>query len=218
MSTAVPVEGEKPHGPRPPKRARTRVRLLKAAKEIFEEKGFLETRISDIAERAGVSHGLLYHYFESKQEIFRELAAAVDEELIQPMNLIVDRSSGATPSERLRAAIRLHFESYRDEARMMGVIEQASRYDEQVHAARAKLHKRESDRVAHAIGQLQRRGLADPRLDPPIAAEALGSMTWRFAERWLVQGALEGDFDIAVEQLTMLFMNALQLTDENRTT
>src|SRR5438270_11126105 len=80
MSTAE-VEGEKPNGPRSRKGVLTRARLVDAAKEIFEENGFLEARISDIAERARLSHGSFYHYFESKEEIFREVAEAQEDRL-----------------------------------------------------------------------------------------------------------------------------------------
>jgi TetR/AcrR family transcriptional regulator, fatty acid metabolism regulator protein len=50
--------------------------LLDAAARVFATKGFHATRVGDIAEEAGVAHGLLYHYFRSKEEvletIFRE--------------------------------------------------------------------------------------------------------------------------------------------------
>ena len=65
---------EAQNGPRSRKGEQTRARLLDAAKEIFEDNGFLEARISDIAERAGLSHGAFYHYFDSKEQIFREIA------------------------------------------------------------------------------------------------------------------------------------------------
>ena len=48
--------------------------------------------------------------------------------------------------------------------------------------------RRARPRWPSSIRQLQRRGLADPELDPVIAAAALGSMTSRFAEFWLAQG------------------------------
>ena len=67
------------NGPRSRKGEQTRARLLDAAKEIFEENGFLEARISDIAERAGLSHGAFYHYFDSKEQIFREIAEMLDD-------------------------------------------------------------------------------------------------------------------------------------------
>ena len=214
MSSAAtaPVESEKPNGPRSRKGARTRARLLDAAKEIFEENGFLDARISDIAERAGLSHGSFYHYFDSKDEIFREVAAALDEELSAPLGTVIRAPSRTvTPQERIREAIRRYLASYRNEARLMGVIEQVSRYDDHVNGMRFARHKQYSEQVADSIRQLQQRGRADPTLDPTIAAAALGAMTSRFAEMWLVQGFVDCNFDDAVEQLTKIFVNTLQL-------
>ena len=61
--------------------------ILDAAIRVFAHKGFHTSRVGDIAEEAGVAHGLLYHYFSSKDEvldtIFREtwsdLLAAITE-------------------------------------------------------------------------------------------------------------------------------------------
>ena len=186
------VATDKPNGPRSAKGAETGARLLAAAKAIFEENGFLDARISDIAERAGLSHGSFYHYFESKDEVFREVAETVEDQLSAPLgSVILDPASEATPAERIGQAIRLHLESYRQEARIMGVIEQVSRYDPQVRAARFKRHRFYGEQVEESIRRLQRHGLVDSNLDPVIAAAALGSMTTRFPELWLVEGSLE---------------------------
>jgi AcrR family transcriptional regulator len=211
----LPVDDEAPQGPRSRKGVRTRARLLDAAKQIFEESGFLDARISDIAERAGLSHGSFYHYFDSKEQVFREVAESVDERLSEPMNSVVfPPPSSGTPRDRLRAAIRQHLEAYRDEAEIMGVIEQVSRYDEHVHARRKVRYEQYRDQMANSIRQLQRRGMADRSLDPLIAASALGSMTLRFAETWFVEGSLECTLDEGADQLTILFANALQLKDK----
>lgn len=211
MSLAVPAEADKPNGPRSRKGVRTRGRLLDAAKQIFEESGFLDARISDIAERAGLSHGSFYHYFESKEEIFREIAETVDERLSAPLSaVILDRSSHATPRDRIYEGMRRYFESYREEARIMGVIEQVSRYDEQVGALRRARHHHYTKQMTQSIRQLQRHGLADPSIKPAIVAAALASMTIRFAEAWLVESAVDCTFDDAVEQLTLLFVNAMK--------
>src|ERR1700692_863228 len=85
VSTPPSLTGEKPSGPRSRKGVETRARLVSAAKEVFERDGFLEARISDIAERAGLSHGSFYHYFESKEEVFREVAEAVEGQLSAPL-------------------------------------------------------------------------------------------------------------------------------------
>ena len=211
MPTPSPVS-EKPNGPRSRKGVETRARLVAAAKEIFERDGFLDARISDIAERAGLSHGSFYHYFESKEEVFREVAAEVDELLSAPLsNVILDPSSPASPYERIHEAIRRHLEAYRNEARIMRVIEQVSRFDDEVRALRADLHRRYSAQVTESIAQLQRRGLVDQRLDPKIASAALGSMTYRYPEMWFVEGLLDCGFDEGVDQLVLLFVNALRL-------
>ena len=43
--------------------------ILDAAAGVFARKGFHTSRVGDIAEEAGVAHGLLYHYFSSKDEV-----------------------------------------------------------------------------------------------------------------------------------------------------
>jgi AcrR family transcriptional regulator len=214
VSAAAPLENERPGGPRSRKGAATRARILEAAKQVFEENGFLDTRISDIAQRAGLSHGSFYHYFDSKEQIFREVAEALEDRLSAPVgNIILDSSSRATPRDRIREGNRRYLESYRDEARIMGVIEQVSRYDHHIGSMRLSHQKHTSAQVADSIRQLQRHGLADPTLDPEIAAIALGGMVTRFAEQWLVQGFPDSELDDVVEQITTLFVNALGVPD-----
>src|SRR5438445_6033 len=56
------------------KHARPR-ELLAAAMALFVEKGFAATRPEEIAERAGVSKGTLYLYFDGKERLFTDLIA-----------------------------------------------------------------------------------------------------------------------------------------------
>jgi AcrR family transcriptional regulator len=207
------AEPPKTSGPRSSKGVRTRERLVEAAKEIFEEHGFLEARISDIAERAGQAHGSFYYYFDSKEEVFREVAAAIDERLFAPLEDVIKAQSKLPPQQRVREAMRRHFESYRKEARMMGLIEHVSRYDPEVNAMRLARHKRYTEQVAETIRQLQRRKVADPKLDPMLTAAALGALTYRFAEMWLVHGAIDATPEQAIDQLTRIFTNSLRLKE-----
>ena len=201
--------------PRSRKGAASRARLIHAAKRVFERDGFLNARIVDIAETAGLQHGSFYHYFESKEQIFREVAEAQEERLTAPPR---DQRHAATaddsPRERIRKANRRYLERYRDEARIMGVIEQVSRYDEHVNAARMATQRHFAERAEKTIRQLQAEGLADKKVNPTMAADALGAMVARFAELWLVQGYRKYRFDEAVEQLTVLWANALGLPDD----
>jgi AcrR family transcriptional regulator len=51
----------------------TREQILSGALRVFSHRGYAATRVSDIAKACGLSHGLLYYYFQSKDEIFTEL-------------------------------------------------------------------------------------------------------------------------------------------------
>lgn len=96
----------------------------------------------------------------------------------------------------------------------MGVIEQVSRFDDELRAFRFERHRVSSAQIADSIRQLQRHGLADERLNPTVAAAGLGAMSYRFPEMWFVQGLVDCEFDEGVEQLTRLFVNALGLPAE----
>ena len=50
-----------------------RRQILDAAIRVFARQGFHATRVSDIADEAGVAYGLVYHYFSSKDEVLNEL-------------------------------------------------------------------------------------------------------------------------------------------------
>jgi AcrR family transcriptional regulator len=50
-----------------------RAEVLQAALEVFGEMGFERATLQDVAERAGVTKGALYHYFDSKDELFLAL-------------------------------------------------------------------------------------------------------------------------------------------------
>lgn len=51
-------------------REERREQILKAALKVFSRRGLAATKINDIAKEASLSHGLVYHYFNSKDEIF----------------------------------------------------------------------------------------------------------------------------------------------------
>lgn len=195
----------------------TRARLIEAAKEVFEDEGFLDARISDITERAGLSYGAFYHYFDSKEEVFREVAVKVDERLSAPMDSVILASSDLSPEQRIRDSLSVHLASYRAEARIMGVIEQVSRYDDEVAAVRFARHQEYNKRIGDSIKELQQHGLADSELHPQLVAAILGGMTQRFAEMWLVQGIVKPTVNEAVDQLTLVFVNALGLRSASAT-
>lgn len=52
---------------------RRRQEIIYAALELFVNKGYASTKVTDIAKRANMSTGLLFHYFESKEKLYEEL-------------------------------------------------------------------------------------------------------------------------------------------------
>jgi AcrR family transcriptional regulator len=194
--------------PRSAKGRRTRAKLIKAAKEVFERDGFLNARIADISETAGMSHGSFYHYFESKEQVFRELAGA------QEVSVLDMHEAGApadqSPVDRIRAGNRRYLESYKREARLMRVIEEVSRYDDDVLVIRVQRQQEFAQKLQASIIRLQKEGLADKSIDPHYAANALGGMVAKFAEMWFGQNG-RYSMDKAVDQLTLLWANALGL-------
>lgn len=59
------------------KGSRTRASLLEAAREVFEQKGYFGTSVSEIGRRCGVSQGTFYQYFSNKEQVFRELTDTI---------------------------------------------------------------------------------------------------------------------------------------------
>jgi AcrR family transcriptional regulator len=221
MAKAPVTAKDKPGDPLAPRSAkgrRTRARLVMAAKEIFTEDGFLDARISDIVERAGLSHGSFYHYFDSKEQIFREVAELQEIALFHHRSAAEDASQKASPIERIRRANRSYLEWYRDEARWMRVVEQMSRVDAEVNAVRVVHQHGYVARTQQAIERLQQEGLVDPAVDPAFAGDALGAMVSRIAELWLVQGWEMYEIEHVVDQLTLLWVNAIGLRTPKLTT
>ncbi|HXX89350.1 MAG TPA: TetR/AcrR family transcriptional regulator [Acidimicrobiales bacterium] len=202
---------------------------MSAAKCVFERDGFLDARISDIADEAGVSYGSFYHYFTSKDEVFREVARAQEAQLDAQLDVRADEQSDAQPTgvaepdgaarmraaadlrDRLSSSIRSYLVEYRAEAKIMGVIEQVSRFDMQVYRLRFERLERFSVSLAESIRRAQRLGAVDPALDPVIVAHVLTATITRFAEALFVQGQFRCPFEEGVVQLTALCCNALRL-------
>jgi len=182
-----------------------------AGKKVFERDGFLPARVADIAAEAGVSHGSFYHYFDSKESIFRVIAEAVEVRLISIDVSSHDNQRANDPIEKVRAANRSYLLSYKKEARIMRVIEEVSRYDDEVRKIRVERDDELAARLEATIASLQAEGVADTRIDGHYAAMALGGMVARFAEQMFVGG---GNYtqERAIDQLTLLWCNALGLS------
>lgn len=87
-------------------RESTRKELLKAALEIFGEKGYPSTTISDIVSAAGVTQGTFYLYFKNKADIFSELLSDYRQTMISGL-VVVGLENVRTQEDWLRMADRI---------------------------------------------------------------------------------------------------------------
>jgi TetR/AcrR family transcriptional regulator, fatty acid metabolism regulator protein len=106
---------------RPTRRsARTRERIIEAATEVFARRGVHGTRVADIAERAGIAYGLVYHHFRNKEEI---LSAIFSERWAQYVAYLEEMARTPAPfRERMRRLIHFWVETYRQDNDLMTVM------------------------------------------------------------------------------------------------
>ena len=94
--------------------------ILDAAVRVFARQGFHSARVSDIADDAGVAYGLVYHYFESKDEV-------LDTVFLERWNVLLEAirevdSRDVTAREKLYAITSFIVDSYRHDPDVMKVI------------------------------------------------------------------------------------------------
>lgn len=86
--------------------------IREAAHRVFENKGFLNTTLQDVAQEAEVSVGLIYRYFKSKEDIFAALSLKGAEVFDSQVEEILGRSTERPAKEVLAEIARAFFDFY----------------------------------------------------------------------------------------------------------
>jgi AcrR family transcriptional regulator len=94
--------------------------ILDAAVRVFARQGFHTCRVSDIADEAGVAYGLVYHYFQSKDQVLDTLFLERWDVLLEAIRETDARDIPA--HEKLHAIAGFIIESYRHDPDLMKVI------------------------------------------------------------------------------------------------
>lgn len=187
---------------------RTRAALVRAAAAVFEQDGFLDARIADIAGEADVATGTFYSYFDSKEAIFREVVDELIDELYQQSR--VGDLAGDDPVSRIAAANRLYVESFARHAGLYAVVVQVSSFNPEFRQRRQASRLAFVERAARGLRQLQEGGQADRALDPDLTAAMLCGMVENFAEVRHLLGQRFDD-DKAVAAMTDIWARAIGL-------
>jgi TetR/AcrR family fatty acid metabolism transcriptional regulator len=94
--------------------------ILEAAVRVFARRGFHHCRVSDVADEAGVAYGLVYHYFQSKEEILNTLFLERWQVMLDAIGEIDSRELSAR--EKLHSIAGFIIDSYRHDPDLMKVI------------------------------------------------------------------------------------------------
>jgi TetR/AcrR family fatty acid metabolism transcriptional regulator len=97
-----------------------RRQILDAAVRVFARQGFHSCRVADIADEAGVAYGLVYHYFDSKEQVMNDLFVERWSLLLQAIEEVDTRSISGR--EKLDEVAGFIIESYRHDPELMKVI------------------------------------------------------------------------------------------------
>jgi len=185
---------------------KTRDALLDAAQKVFETVGFLDTRVEHIAQEAKVSYGTFYRYFESKDDVFRELSTR----LFEDMHRREPTDTDLSPAEKLIASNRSYYQAYRRNARLMAIVEQVATFNAEFRELRHEHRRQLIDRTSRAIARWQQDGLVTATLDPVLAARAMAAMVDHTLYLWLIQGD-EADEAALLDTLDQMCLGALGL-------
>lgn len=166
--------------------------LLALGAEVFGQRPYDEVRIDEIAERAGVSRALMYHYFPDKRAFFAAVVRAETERLFEATNTPLEE--GQTLFAQVRAGVLayLHYDEEHPNAAWaaymgMGRLDPVLRGIEDIDNDRQA--NRLISRIADAFGGI------DPQVDRDLRATVYGwlAFTFEMCRRRLIE-SLDADF------------------------
>src|SRR4051794_15333688 len=168
-------------------------RLRQAAMELYLERGYEQTTVADIAERAGLTSRTFFRYFADKREVLFAGSQELEREMIDAV------PEGVAPMEAVAAALDAA-------ARRLGGHRDHSRARQTVIESSAELRERELIKMAALASALtvalRRRGVPDPQAG--LAAEA-GIAVFRVGwARWLAEDPERPLTEVMRESLAQL--------------
>jgi TetR/AcrR family fatty acid metabolism transcriptional regulator len=152
-----------------------RTLILEAGVRVFARKGYHEARVGDIAAEAGVAHGLLYHYFDSKEKLLETIFRETWTELLRALEQVEQEVRPA--AEQLRQVAAILLRSWRRDPDLVRVLVRE--------IARSSQLGGRVDEIGRAFEVLERiiaRGQRAGELRRDVDARLAG---------WIVYGALE---------------------------
>ncbi len=215
------MKGSQTQGVRKAKAEQTVLALKEAAKKLFAERGYLNTKITDILSEAGRSAGVFYDHFASKEELLEALVADFQADAADraaAMDCAADEHD-LSDRAQLRAHIEVFWHTYTAHLPVMVAMFQASMVDEGMTAGFGEWLN--TNMLHQHLEHLNKRGVPLAG-DSALLASALSSMLLQFAYVWLATGGrapggtgarLAPSADEAIDMLTSLIHNGIVARD-----
>ncbi|RME30004.1 MAG: TetR/AcrR family transcriptional regulator [Deltaproteobacteria bacterium] len=189
-----------------------RKQILRAAVEVFAEKGYYGCRISDIASRAGVAYGLVYHYFKNKSQILD----VIFERHWQLLNELLEKmvQEPGPIEDKLYRFVSMVLDAYRAAPELMHVIViEIARSCRQLKPSRLEQYQRSFELLASVLSEHQKRGEISGEFDCKLLSYCIFGMLelvlTGFALRMLNHGS-DSEFEALKRQLVRLFLAGAQ--------
>ncbi len=149
-----------------------RAQIMRAARSLFVERGFLATRMEDVAKRAQLSKGAVYFYFESKRALFDSL---VEEEHATTVRFLEEAVADPRPAAEKLMEVGSKYLDYfaglKSPPRFFMIMSEMALRDEKIRERATAIHWRFVEEVSLLIGQ----GIASGhfRKQDPMAASMM---------------------------------------------
>ena len=168
--------------------------LLDAAVRVFARKGYHACRVADIAAEAGVAHGLLYHYFDSKEDVLQHVFRETWTALLGAVRGVEQSEESART--QLTKVARLVLRTWRDDADLVRLIVR-----EVTRSSQMQEEVGEIDEAQRAIERIVRRGQERgefrAELDPRLASVIVYGALEEILTGWVLGQLPDGDEDVA---------------------
>jgi len=199
-------------------RADRRRQLLDAAVRVFARQGFHASRVTDIATEAGVAHGLVYHYFSSKDEV-------LDTVFRERWGLLLDHiravdATDQTARGKLAAIAGFIVDSYRHDPDVMKVIiVEVTRAANSFGRTHLPEIRQAYELIADVVADAQASGEFRPGIAPGFAAMAFYGAIEQVLTGWIFQVLPSGatEFDRARDFVVTTVCDGLASGGSDRT-
>ena len=177
-----------------------RRQILDAAVRVFARSGFHTSRVGDIAEEAGVAHGLLYHYFSSKDEVLETIFREQWSVLVDRIQAIEE--SGEPALDQLRHVAAIVLRNWKHQPDVIRVLVREIARSPEVQERIGELVK-----PSAAVQRIIERGCASGELradlEPRFAAVAYYGGIEELLSGWVLGQLPDDDESVAAGERTI---------------